>query len=47
MPNPNKPQDVDEFVRKNAATCIREIARHTPDLAKLIVNAGPESIVAA
>merc|ERR1712151_1349030 len=26
--------------RKNAATCIREIARHTPDLAKLIVNAG-------
>lgn len=22
-------------VRKNAATCIREIARHTPDLAKV------------
>ncbi|CAL1137857.1 unnamed protein product [Cladocopium goreaui] len=45
-------KDIDEFVRKNAATCIREIARpaalgalgvshgHTPDLAKLIVNAG-------
>ena len=33
-------KDVDEYVRKNAATCIREIARHTPDLAKLIVNAG-------
>merc|ERR1711990_1237641 len=33
-------KDTDEYVRKNAATCIREIARHTPDLAKLIVNAG-------
>jgi len=33
-------KDIDEYVRKNAATCIREIARHTPDLAKLIVNAG-------
>ena len=22
-------KDVDEYVRKNAATCIREIARHT------------------
>ena len=31
-------KDVDEFVRKNAATCVREIARHTPDLAKLIVS---------
>ncbi|CAE7751402.1 Spag6 [Symbiodinium pilosum] len=33
-------KDVDESVRKNAATCIRELSRHTPDLAKLIVNAG-------
>merc|ERR1712127_293118 len=33
-------KDIDEYVRKNAATCIREIARHTPDLAKLIVNSG-------
>ncbi len=28
-------KDVDEYVRKNAATCVREIARHTPDLAKV------------
>jgi hypothetical protein len=27
-------------VRKNSATCIREIAKHTPELARLIVNAG-------
>ena len=27
-------------MRKNAATCIREVAKHTPELAKLIVNAG-------
>ena len=27
-------------VRKNAATCIREIAKQNPALAKLIVNAG-------
>jgi len=27
-------------VRKNAATCIREVAKHTPELAQLIVNAG-------
>merc|ERR1711918_270315 len=33
-------KDNDTFVRKNAATCIREVAKHTPELAKLIVNAG-------
>ena len=27
-------------VKKNAATCIREIAKQNPALAKLIVNAG-------
>ena len=30
----------DVYVRKNAATCIREVAKHTPELAQLIVNAG-------
>merc|ERR1712132_25972 len=33
-------KDTDPFVRKNAATCIREVAKHTPELAKLIVNSG-------
>merc|ERR1719310_1193952 len=28
------------MVRKNAASCIREVAKHTPEMAKLIVNAG-------
>jgi 3-methyladenine DNA glycosylase AlkD len=36
-------KDMDHCVRKNAATCIREIAKHTPELAKLIVNAGGAS----
>ena len=27
-------------VRKNAATCVREIAKQSPELAKLISNAG-------
>ena len=36
----NSLKDTDVYVRKNAATCIREIARQTPELAKLIVNAG-------
>ncbi len=40
MPNVLLPQDVDSQVRKNSATCIREIAKHTPQLARLIVNAG-------
>lgn len=33
-------KDNDVLVRKNTATVIREIAKHTPELAKLIVNAG-------
>lgn len=33
-------KDMDVQVRKNAATCIREIAKHTPELAKMIVHAG-------
>jgi hypothetical protein len=28
------------MVRKNAAMCVREVAKHTPELAKLIVNSG-------
>ncbi|CAE7512060.1 Spag6, partial [Symbiodinium sp. KB8] len=32
--------DIDIYVRKNAATCIREVVKHTPELAKLVVNAG-------
>lgn len=28
------------LVRNKAATCIREIAKHSPELAKLICNAG-------
>merc|ERR1719229_2088823 len=30
---------MDQVVRKNAATLIREVAKHTPELARLIVNA--------
>eukprot|EP00695_Tsukubamonas_globosa_P001960 TRINITY_DN3033_c0_g1_i1.p1 TRINITY_DN3033_c0_g1~~TRINITY_DN3033_c0_g1_i1.p1 ORF type:complete len:188 (+),score=54.88 TRINITY_DN3033_c0_g1_i1:86-649(+) len=33
-------RDPDEVVRKNAATTIREIAKHTPNLAQWIVNQG-------
>ena len=33
-------KDMDVYVRKHAATCIREVAKHTPELAQLIVNAG-------
>ena len=33
-------KDQDEYVRKNVATLIREIAKHTPELSQLIVNAG-------
>jgi len=33
-------KDIDVIVRKHAATCIREIAKHSPELAKLICNAG-------
>lgn len=32
--------DNDSLVRKNAATCIREIAKHSSDLANTICNAG-------
>ncbi|OXB70988.1 UNVERIFIED_CONTAM: hypothetical protein H355_009948 [Colinus virginianus] len=32
-------KDPDEVVRKNAATCIKEVVRHTQDLAKFVVNA--------
>ena len=33
-------KDIDHPVRKNAATCIREIAKQTSELAKLIVHSG-------
>lgn len=33
-------KDMDIQVRKNAATCIREIAKQTTELAKLIVHSG-------
>jgi hypothetical protein len=33
-------KDVDGYVRKHAATCIREVAKHTPELAQLIVSNG-------
>jgi hypothetical protein len=32
--------DPDEYVQKNVATLIREVAKHSPELAQLIVNAG-------
>ena len=31
---------MDVFVRKNAATVIREIVKHTPELAQLVVSSG-------
>lgn len=33
-------KDSDELVVKNTATLIREIAKHTPELCQLIMNAG-------
>merc|ERR1712159_766551 len=33
-------KDNDELVMKNTATLIREIAKHTPELCQLIMNAG-------
>ena len=33
-------KDNDELVVKNTATLIREIAKHTPELCQLIMNAG-------
>jgi hypothetical protein len=38
-------KDTDSFVRKNAATAIREVAKHTPELAKLIVNSGGAAVL--
>ena len=33
-------KDADALVKRNAATCVREVAKHTPELAQLVVNAG-------
>lgn len=33
-------KDADLQVRKHAATCIREVAKHTPELANIIVTNG-------
>ena len=33
-------RDIDTMVRKNGAMCVREVSKHTPELAKLIVNSG-------
>ncbi|CDJ28390.1 armadillo/beta-catenin-like repeat protein, putative [Eimeria mitis] len=33
-------KDPDDLVRKNAATCVREIVKHTPQLALFAANAG-------
>eukprot|EP01083_Nonionella_stella_P021492 59568_1 len=38
-------KDSDAIVKKNAATLIREIAKHTPELARLIVNCGGDSVL--
>jgi len=39
-------KDLDSNVRKNAASCIREVVKHTPELAKLVVHSGgAQSIV--
>jgi len=38
-------KDKDLIVKKNAATLIREIAKHTPELARLIVNCGGDSVI--
>ena len=32
--------DADEYVQKNVATLIREVVKHSPELAQLVVNAG-------
>jgi hypothetical protein len=32
--------DSDEYVQKNVATLIREVCKHSPELAQLVVNAG-------
>ena len=33
-------KDVDGFVRKHAATAVREVCKHTPELAQLVVSNG-------
>merc|ERR1711997_873549 len=38
-------KDQDLIIKKNAATLIREIAKHTPELARLIVNCGGDSVI--
>ena len=38
-------KDKDLIVKKNAATLIREIAKHTPELSRLIVNCGGDSVI--
>jgi len=51
---PNRPPNAqthhrqfpDEFVRKHAATLVREVAKHTPELAQLVVaNGGVGALV--
>ena len=44
--HPPTPQYPDEFVRKHAATLVREVAKHTPELAQLVVaNGGVGALV--
>eukprot|EP01084_Bolivina_argentea_P274225 467348_1 len=38
-------KDKDLIVKKNAATLIREIVKHTPELARLVVNCGGDSVI--
>lgn len=38
-------KDRDLVVKKNAATLCREIAKHTPELARMIVNCGGDSVL--
>jgi hypothetical protein len=33
-------QDPDEYVRKNVATLVRDVTKHSAELAQLIVNSG-------
>lgn len=33
-------KDNDSYVQKNSASLVREIAKHTPELAQLVVNSG-------
>jgi vesicle coat complex subunit len=38
-------KDDDHMVRKNAATCILEIAKQTPEMAKLVIHSGGASSI--